>query len=155
MNDVYRAAASILVLCPQNTGGDFPYHVLLLHKPRKQDSWQLPQGGAEEGEDTAQTALRELSEEAGIHSAKLIGKGSDVYQYDFPASYRRFRPDNVRGQRIEFVIATVPADTVVQVDRKEVDKFVWVSPSDLQRYIRRKEYLELVYRLIEEAREMM
>ena len=55
MPDVYRSAASILVLKPVDVclpGGkcETVYQILLLHKPRKKDAWQLPQGGVEGGE---------------------------------------------------------------------------------------------------------
>ena len=49
MEDCYRQAASLLVLRPAATA-KAGYELLLLHKPRKRDVWQLPQGGKEEGE---------------------------------------------------------------------------------------------------------
>lgn len=81
----------------------------------------------------------------------MLGVSSQVYQYDFPASYRRFRPDNVKGQRIEFVYALGPEEPVVKVDEKEVNGFVWVGVEELPQYIKRKEYLELVKKVYEEA----
>lgn len=125
--------------------------VLLLHKPRKRDAWQLPQGGMEEGEDVRKAAFRELQEEAGIAQVTMLGQSREVYQYDFPASYRRFRPDNVRGQHIAFVFAAVPSSVTVTVDRKEVDNFAWVSAEHLPRYIRRPAYRDLVQHLLREA----
>ena len=123
---------------------------MLLHKPRKKDSWQLPQGGVEDGEDYQQAALRELKEEAGI-DAKLIGKSENVYKYDFPPSYRRFRPDKVCGQRIEFSFGIVETDTEVQVDQREIDKFVWINPDQLGKYIKRKKYADFIRGLVEEG----
>lgn len=125
--------------------------MLLLHKPRKRDAWQLPQGGMEEGEDVETAALRELREEAGITQATRLGQSRKIYQYDFPASYRRFRPDNVRGQHIAFVFAAAPSNVTVTVDRKEVDNFAWVSAEHLPRYIRRPVYCDLVQRLLRES----
>src|SRR5437016_1222367 len=103
MSDVYRQAASILVLKPVEAcipGGECTtiYQILLLHKPRKKDSWQLPQGGIEAGESVSDAALRELKEEASLEGCRILGTSERVYQYDFPASFRRFRPDNIRGQ---------------------------------------------------------
>lgn len=154
MKEVYRSAASVLVLRPE-VGRQGQFHVLLLHKPRKRDAWQLPQGGREEGETVDEAALRELMEEAGIKSAKLLGHSRAVYQYDFPASYRRFRPDHVKGQRIEFIFALVAPDVRVTVDRKEVDRFVWVRPDQLNLYVKRKEYLELVRKVYREAKNFL
>ena len=108
MLDHYRPAASVLVLRPSG-GQGMQYEILLLHKPRKNDAWQLPQGGVEEGESVTQAAIRELQEEAGLTECRLIGVSPRVYQYDFPASFRRFRPDDVCGQRIQYVFALAPS----------------------------------------------
>ncbi len=147
--EVYRSAASVLLLRPALGGAG--YQILLLRKPRKRDAWQLPQGGREEGETIEQAALRELNEEAGISNAKVIGKSAAVYQYDFPASYRRFRPDHVKGQKIEFICALTDADTTVTVDQKEINLFVWVTLEELRRYVKRGEYLHLVKRVYDDA----
>lgn len=154
MKEVYRSAASVLVLRPV-VGQPGQFHILLLHKPRKRDAWQLPQGGREEGETAEQGALRELMEEAGIRTARFLGRSNHVYQYDFPASYRKFRPDHVKGQRIEFIFAAVSPETAVTVDDKEVDRFVWVRPDQLHSYVKRKEYLGLVRKVYQEAKKVV
>ena len=152
--DVYRQCASVAVFRPANVcapgGCGTIYQILLVHKPRKKDAWQLPQGGVEEGESIEQAALRELSEEAGI-TAEIAGGCPHVYQYDFPASYRRFRPDNVCGQEVHYVFAKASKDAVVKVDGKEIDTSVWVLPEEFSRYLKRKEYLGLVKKLYEEG----
>ncbi|MDD5026493.1 MAG: NUDIX hydrolase [Candidatus Peribacteraceae bacterium] len=154
MMDVYRSCASIAVLRPAEqcspTACMPTFEMLLLHKPRKNDAWQLPQGGREKGETIEQAAVRELQEEAGI-TATVLGKSEHVYQYQFPASYRRFRPDNVCGQRVEFIMALVDASTHVQVDNREIDAFVWVKPSELSQYLKRVEYRKIAQAVMEEA----
>ncbi len=154
MPDVYRSAASILVLRPRPTAPSV-YEMLLLHKPRKNDSWQLPQGGVEAGESIVQAAVRELQEEASVTGCRVLGESMCVYQYDFPEGFRRFRPDNVRGQKICFVLALAAPGTQVIVDGKEVDAFVWVTLEEMGTYVRRKEYLELMKGLYEEALVLM
>ncbi|MAE68654.1 MAG: NUDIX domain-containing protein [Candidatus Peribacteraceae bacterium] len=148
--EIYRSCASIAVFRPS---GD-TFEMLLVHKPRKRDDWQLPQGGVEEGETCEQAAIREVQEEAGI-TPEIIDTSSHVYQYDFPASYRRFRPDNVKGQRIEYVFATVDADTKVQVDDEEIDQYMWVLRDQLPEYLKRKEYLDLVNKLYSDGLELI
>jgi putative (di)nucleoside polyphosphate hydrolase len=127
------------------------FQVLLLHKPRKKDAWQLPQGGTEEGESIRDAALRELQEEAGISGVKYLGQSEHIYQYDFPASFRRFRPDHVCGQKIHFVFALADAGAAVTVDAKEIDRYVWVYPNQVSQYVKRKEYLKLANELIKEG----
>lgn len=155
MPDTYRQAASILVLRPARRGGG-RHELLLVHKPRKKDSWQLPQGGAEEGETPEQTALRELREEAGVDGGlRVLGVSDVAYRYDFPESYRRFRPDDICGQNIVFVLAIAERDLLVTVDGTEIDRSVWILPRDLERFIHRAEYLTLIRGLVDEAERLL
>lgn len=166
MPDHYRQAASLLLLKPVSVclpkEGDLNksepgcechdiYQLLLLHKPRKNDAWQLPQGGLEEGETVEQAALRELCEEAGIRDCKIIGKSEKCYKYDFPDSFRRFRKDDVCGQCIHYVYALAPRDVSVQVDGKEIDGHIWVDLSQVEHYVKRDAYRQLVDQLYVEA----
>src|SRR5471030_47770 len=54
-------------------------------------SWQFPQGGVDEGEDFAVAARRELAEETGVRSVRLLGQTQDWLTYEFP-------PDAGRGR---------------------------------------------------------
>ena len=146
MSDVYRNCASIAVFRKK---GDF-FQMLLVHKPRKKDAWQLPQGGVEKGETIREAAQREIQEEAGI-TPTIVGDTKHVYQYDFPASYRRFRPDNVCGQKVEYFIGILDASEEVQVDDEEIDDFVWTSRTGISKYIKRKAYRKLVTQLYDDG----
>ena len=46
--------------------------------------WQMPQGGLDEGEDPESAARRELAEETGIRSIKMLARSSDWLKYDLP-----------------------------------------------------------------------
>ena len=65
--------------------------------------WQFPQGGVDNNEKTEDTALRELFEETGIKSAKIVFKDNVWRAYKFPAilKFSRKHHDyykNVKGQ---------------------------------------------------------
>lgn len=50
--------------------------------------WQMPQGGIDETEDPAAAALRELEEETGIRSARIIAESAGWYTYELPVPLR-------------------------------------------------------------------
>jgi 8-oxo-dGTP pyrophosphatase MutT (NUDIX family) len=47
-------------------------------------AWQVPQGGVEENETHLCAAVRELKEETGVTSIKLLKNTRNLYRYDFP-----------------------------------------------------------------------
>ena len=147
--DLYRHAASALVLRGWSSGQVL--EILLVHKPRKFDSWQLPQGGIEEGETLEGAALRELHEEAGIVLSAVHHVSQQTYSYDFPPGFiAKYHPTN-RGQQLHFVSVLAPGDLVITVDNHEIDNYRWVKREELPRYLKRKAYLDTVHLVLDEA----
>ncbi len=153
----YRHAVAALVLRPAEVcapGGECKtvYSILLLHKPRKRDAWQLPQGGVEQGETIAQAAAREVQEEAGLVLGEPVCVSAAEYTYDFPAEFvARQQPVNC-GQRLNFVAFLAEPGAKVTVDENEVDAHVWVLPEQLALYMDRAEYQKIVEGVLEECR---
>jgi len=57
----------------------------LLLKSRPGD-WEFPKGGVEQDEELQQTAIREVTEEAGIEEFRLINGFREEYDYVFQAN---------------------------------------------------------------------
>lgn len=92
--------------------------------------WQMPQGGIDEGEETAEAALRELEEEVGV-PAKLVDileETEDWIYYDFPPDLRRRMQGPYVGQRQKwFAFRFKGSDSDVRLDRHtpEFDAWRW------------------------------
>lgn len=143
----YRSAVAVLVLKKESDGS---FRILLVHKPRKSDAWQLPQGGIEEGETAEVAALRELQEEAGLLLKVPVRKSTHTYCYDFsPEFLARHNPVNA-GQKLCFVVLEAPNDAQVKVDNHEVNDFRWVLPEELMGFNGRKEYVEVILKVLAE-----
>jgi putative (di)nucleoside polyphosphate hydrolase len=148
----YRHAVSALVL--KSAGVCTPdgcdvYSVLIVHKPRVRDAWQLPQGGIEEGETVEQAAIRELKEETGLTLDSVEHIEGLEYCYDFPPEFiERWKPVN-DGQTLCFVAIKVTADIKVTVDRDEIDSYKWVLPEELPKYLEREAYRDTVMKVLD------
>lgn len=85
-----------LVFLGRRIGG--PEHVDAGH------SWQMPQGGIDEGETPAEAALRELYEETNVRSVRPLAELEDWLAYDLPEEVARVAwKGRYRGQKQKWI----------------------------------------------------
>ena len=92
-----------------------------------QNFWQMPQGGVDENEDFLQAAKRELKEETGIKSVKLIKEINDRLEYDLP-KYLIYKIWNgkYRGQSQKwFIMKFIGKDKEINIKTKNPEFLEW------------------------------
>ena len=92
-----------------------------------QNFWQMPQGGVDENEDFLQAAKRELKEETGIKSVKLIKEIDDWLEYDLPKNliYKIWN-GKYRGQSQKwFIMKFIGKDEEINIKTKNPEFLEW------------------------------
>ena len=99
------------------------------------NSWQMPQGGVDQNENFLQAAKRELKEETGIESVKLIKKLDGWFEYDLPTYLLgKLWKGKYRGQKQKwFIMKFLGKTNEINVKTKKPEFFdwKWVEPSKL------------------------
>ncbi|MFD0916547.1 RNA pyrophosphohydrolase [Pseudahrensia aquimaris] len=100
--------------------------------------WQMPQGGVDEGEELMAAALRELYEETGIKSVRVLDKTEDWIRYDFPPEVLGKKFEKWAGQKqMWFVFRFIGDETEIQVNpppdghKPEFDTWRWEDMASL------------------------
>lgn len=97
---------------PENTGRARP--------------WQMPQGGMDKGEGIVEAAVRELEEETGISSVRILAVTPGWLRYEFPPAYAK---GAFAGQRQKWVAMLFEGnETEIDLDAhgtREFDSWRW------------------------------
>jgi putative (di)nucleoside polyphosphate hydrolase len=119
--------------------------------------WQMPQGGLDEGEEAEAAALRELFEETGVTSARIVGRTRDWLTYDLPDELIGVAWEGrYRGQKqLWFAVRFEGPDSEIDLDRREgheqeFDAWRWVSLAELPALVvpfKREVYLSVIEQL--------
>ena len=133
----YRPCVGLMVL---NVKGEvwIGRRIMRPDKEAPGGSWQMPQGGIDAGEVPAAAALRELAEETGMRTARIIAESSRWHSYDLPAELvGRVWGGKFRGQTQKwFAIRFEGPDTEIDIappgHDPEFDKWRWAPIDDVQ-----------------------
>ena len=127
----YRANVGVMVL---SKSGDVFVAQRLEHYA---NAWQMPQGGIDPGEGPAEAALRELEEETGINSSKVVilAETQDWIPYELPADLiPKLWNGKYRGQKQKwFLMRFLGEDTDIDIETEEPEfsAWKWIAPSAL------------------------
>lgn len=104
----------------------------------KEDAWQMPQGGVDEGEDVYKAALRELAEEIGTNNVTKIAESKEWLSYDLPESLvPHLWNGKYRGQTQKWFLFRIhnEDDINIQTPEPEFKATQWVKPEELPNLI--------------------
>ncbi len=104
--------------------------VLLVERADELGHWQLPQGGIDKGETPRDAICREMKEELGIDTLKIIKHIPRFYQYLWPKVDQLRR--GYRGQKQDlFVCEFTGEDSGIHLDGREHRNFQWTPFKEL------------------------
>ncbi len=104
-----------------------------------QEAWQMPQGGIDKDEDIESAAKRELFEETGIQSIRIIKRSEKIYTYDLPEHLLgKIWKGKYKGQKQTwFLIKFLGPDSEININQKhpEFNEWMWVDIQKLPELI--------------------
>ena len=97
--------------------------------------WQMPQGGVDKDENFLLAAKRELEEETGVKSVKLIKEINRWFKYDLPKNLLgKIWKGKYRGQKQKwFIMRFVGKNDEINIHTKKPEflDWKWIEPSKL------------------------
>ena len=103
------------------------------------NSWQMPQGGVDKNENFLQAAKRELEEETGVKSVKLIKELDGWFKYDLPKYLLgKIWNGKYRGQKQKwFIMSFVGKNDEINIKTKKPEfiEWKWIEIEELSKIV--------------------
>ena len=97
--------------------------------------WQMPQGGVDNNENFLQAAIRELEEETGVKTVKLIKEMNEWLIYDLPENLLgKIWQGKYRGQKQKwFIFKFLGESEEININTKNPEflDWKWINSSEL------------------------
>lgn len=106
----------------------------------KDNEWTFAGGGIEENESPREAILRELQEELGVKSFKIIAEGKTHYKYKWPDEViiKQFHKlgKYFRGQQLKyFLIKFLGKKSDLKPQKEEIRLIKWISYEQLSQHL--------------------
>ena len=101
--------------------------------------WQMPQGGIDKNESFVEAAKRELEEETGVKTIKILKEFDGWLIYDLPKNLiDKIWKGRYRGQKQKwFIIKFLGKNNEINIRTKNPEflDWKWIDPSDLPKVV--------------------
>ena len=125
---LYRRNVGLMLISPDR-------RIFVGRRIKPRDSWQMPQGGVDDGETPVEAACRELWEEVGTTNALLLRESAQWLTYDVPEN---MRPTHWKGRwhgqaQRWFALAFTGRDSDIDIAAhdQEFDAWQWMSAGEM------------------------
>ena len=129
MPDKYRKCVGIMILNNQK-------EILVARRlDHPSGFWQMPQGGIDKNENFLEAAKRELKEETGVKTVKIIKELNSLLTYDLPKHLLgKIWQGKYRGQKQKwFIMKFLGHDKEINIETKDPEfiDWKWIKVNDL------------------------